>query len=151
MTTVELLLFSGIVGVATGWATHREDNGSQTPHFDGTLDYERTGGFISQRTSLHIEPDGKMRRGKPDGSTTTTTLSQVTMTDLQAKVDQAQFPMLATEYRCGCSDDYLHTITVDIGDTSYTVVADDLADYPARLRPLIVALSSMSQAPLTGD
>jgi hypothetical protein len=129
---------------------HRADGGDDTPHFDGALDYERTGGFISERASVHIEPDGQMRRVKADGSTTTSTLSEATMTDLQAKVDQALFPMLATEYRCSCNDDFLHTITVEIGDTPYTVVADELADYPARLRPLIETLSSMSRAGLTG-
>src|SRR5439155_15310271 len=97
--------------------------GDDTPHFDGALDDARTGGFINERTSAHIEPDGQMRRVKADGSTMTSTLSQATMTDLAAKVDQAQFPMLATEYRCSCNDDFLHTITVEIGDKPYTDLA----------------------------
>lgn len=142
---------AGVVGFGGGCATHHDNgdddgsDGGHTPPFDGTLDYERTGGFISTRTSMHIDAAGKMTWVKTDGSTTTTTLPAATMTDLRNKVDQADFLTLQAAYHCDCNDDIVHKIQVQIAGASHMVVVDDSSDYPARLRPLVDMLSSMTR------
>jgi hypothetical protein len=139
MTTIRLLLFSGLALVTITGCT---DN------FDGPIDYQLGGGFSGMHTSVHIEPDGKVTRTQRDGSVDTTQLDAVALGDLQGKVDQAQFPTLEPMYGCGgCADDIVHTISVRVDGSSYTVQADGSADYPDRLRPLIDALSTMAREP----
>jgi hypothetical protein len=140
---------AGVVGFGGGCATHHDngdDDGSDghTPPFDGALDYERTGGFVSTRTSMHVDAAGKMTWMKTDGSTTTTTLPAATVADLRAKVDQAEFLTLQPAYRCSCNDDIVHKIEVLIAGTPHMVVVDDSSDYPARLRPLVDTLSGLT-------
>ena len=160
--------WAGIVGVAgiaalvglaglSGCGSHgtggddSETDGGGDMHFSGTLDYERSGGVIATRTSMRIDAAGTMTWVKTDGSKTTTTLPAATMTDLRNKVDQADFSTLEAVYRCSCNDDIVHTIQVDIAGASHMVVVDETADYPARLRPLVMMLKSMTQTARTGD
>jgi hypothetical protein len=116
---------------------------------DGTIDYQLTGGFAGVHASAHIDPDGKLTRVKQDGSTVTEQLDAAALADLHTKVDQAQFATLEPTYDCNCADDVLHTITVDVDGTQYTVAADGTADYPDRLKPLIDTLEGMVEDPVT--
>jgi hypothetical protein len=111
----------------------------------GAIDYQRSGGFVGLQLGLHVEPDGKMTRRKTDGSTVTTQLEPAKLADLQNKVKGAGFPTLETAYSCQCADDFLHTISVQIDGTPYTVMVDDTATYPDRLRPLIDTLETMTE------
>jgi hypothetical protein len=45
----------------------------------------------------------------------------------------------------------LHTITVHVDGAEYTVKADDTADYPDRLKPLIDTLEGMVDDPISID
>jgi hypothetical protein len=112
---------------------------------NGAIDYQRTGGFVGLQLSLRVEPDGKMTRHKSDGSTVTGQLDAATLAGLQRKVDDARFPTLEAAYSCSCADDFLHTISVQVDGTEYTVMVDDTATYPDRLRPLIDALETMTE------
>ena len=139
MTTIRLLLFSILALAAITGCTHNSD---------GPIDYQLGGGFSGVRTTVHIEPDGKVTRTKQNGSVDTTQLDAAALGDLQGKVGEAQFPTLEPMYGCGgCADDVVHTISVRVDGSSYTVQADGSADYPDRLRPLIDALSTMAKDP----
>ena len=116
---------------------------------DGAIDYQLSGGFAGIRANVHIDPDGKLSGTKQNGNAVTGQLDTAALADLKGKVSQAQFSTLQPVYDCGCADDVLHTITVDVDGTEYTVMADGTADYPARLKPLIVTLEGMVQPPVT--
>lgn len=136
------MLSCGLVVLASGGCADSKD---------GAIDYQLTGGFIGVHASVHIEPDGRLSGTKQDGKPVTGQLSATELADLQAKVDQAQFTTLAPMYDCSCADDLLHTITVDVDGTEYTVKADGTADYPERLKPLIVTLEGMVQPPVNAQ
>jgi hypothetical protein len=114
----------------------------------GAIDYELTGGFTGVHANVHIDPDGKFSGTKEDRTTVNGQLDAAELADLQNKVDQAQFATLEPMYECDCADDFLHTITVDIDGTEYTVKADGTADYPARLKPVIDTLKQLVAIPL---
>jgi hypothetical protein len=135
MMSLRILVVSGLTLGAVGACT----NGG-----DGPIDYERTGGLAGGRLSLHVEPDGKATRVKTNGSVVNLQLDPDTLAELKGKVDAAGFPTLAPAYSCDCADDYLHTITVHVDGSDYTVMADGSATYPDRLRPLIDTLVDMT-------
>jgi len=111
---------------------------------DGTIDYQLSGGFSGIHTSVHIDPDGAMTRTMQDGSKRTGQLDAATLDDLDHKIDQAGFSTLDREYGClGCADDLVHVISVHVDGSQYTVKADDSANYPDRLRPLIETLRAL--------
>jgi len=128
MMSLRLLVFSGLTLGALGGCT--DDDA-------GAVDYQRSGGFVGNRLSLHVDPGGKATRMAPDGKTVIDQLDATTMADLQSKIDGAQFPTLDPVYSCNCADDFLHEITVHVGGAEYTVKVDDTATFPARLQPLI--------------
>jgi len=132
------LLSCGLVVVASGGCADSKN---------GAIDYQLTGGFVGLHASVHIDPDGKLSGTKQDGSAVTGQLDAAERADIQAKVDQAQFATLAPMYDCNCADDLLHTITVDVDGTEYTVKADGTSDYPDRLKPLIDTLEDMVSVP----
>jgi hypothetical protein len=150
-----VIAVAGVIGLGGGCVTHNlgsDDDGGgggddtgNPPSFDGALDYERTGGFVSTRTSMHVDAAGKMTWTKTDGSTTTTMLPAAMLSDLRHKVDQAEFLTLLPAYRCSCNDDIVHTIQVQLAGAPHMVIVDDSSDYPTRLRPLIDTLSGMTQ------
>jgi hypothetical protein len=111
---------------------------------DGAIDYSRSGGFVGLQLGVRVEPDGKATRHNPDGSTEIEQLDPTTMAELRRKIDDARFPTLDPEYSCNCADDFLHTITVQVDGTDYTVMVDDSATYPDRLRPLIDTLEVLA-------
>jgi|SRR6185503_7084143 hypothetical protein len=117
----------------------------------GTIDYELSGGFDGQLTTVHIDPTGEMTRTVERGTTETDVLDPTELADLHRKVNDAWSPLLDAQYRCRCADDFIHTISVHIDDGEYTVVASDIAKYPGRLRPLINTLWEMSRAPIDPD
>jgi hypothetical protein len=130
-------MFAGVaLGALVGCASDDDD---------GAIDYQRSGGFVGLQLGLRVEPDGKMTRRKSDGSTVTTQLDSATLGDLQSKVRGAGFPTLQAAYSCGCADDFLHTISVEVDGTAYTVMVDDTATFPDRLRPLIDTLEMMTE------
>lgn len=135
MMSLRLLAFSGLTLGAVGACT---DDGN------GAIDYQRTGGFAGERRSLHVEPGGKATRIKTNGSTVITQLDPAMLAELQRKVDDARFPTLEAAYSCNCADDFLHTISAHVDGTEYTVMVDDSAVYPDRLRPLIDTLAGMT-------
>ena len=118
---------------------------------NGAIDYQLTGGFVGLHASVHIDPDGKLSGTKEGGSAVTGQLDAAALADVQNKVDQAQFATLEPMYECSCADDLLHTITVDVDGTEYTVKADGTADYPDRLKPLINTLQRMVEPPLNAQ
>jgi hypothetical protein len=116
----------------------------------GTIDYELSGGFAGVHASAHVDPDGKLTGVKQGGRAMDRQMEPGELSVLQDKVDQAQFATLEPMYDCNCADDVLHTITVDVGGTEYTVKADGTAEYPDRLKPLIQTLEAMvSEDPIT--
>ena len=138
MMSLRILAISGLTLGAVGACT----NGGGGP--DGTIDYTRAGGFGGARLSLHVEPDGKATRVKTDGTTVITQYADVTLAELKSEIDDARFPTLEAAYSCDCDDDFLHTISVRVGGSDYTVMADDTAPYPDRLRPLIDTLEDLT-------
>ncbi|HEY0985819.1 MAG TPA: hypothetical protein VGD80_02165 [Kofleriaceae bacterium] len=138
MMSLRILVVSGLTLGAVGACT----NGGDGP--DGTIDYSRAGGFGGARLSLHVDPDGKATRVKTDGTTVTIQYADVTLAELKRGVDDARFPTLEAAYSCDCADDFLHTISVRVGGSDYTVMADDTAAYPDRLRPLIGTLKDLT-------
>jgi hypothetical protein len=150
MTTSRIILLSGIALGGLGSC-------AGTP--DGFVDYQLTGGLAGVHASVHIDRDGEVTRTKLDGNKETSRLDPTALSDLERKVEMAEFPTLEPIYGCGgCVDDFVHTISVDLDDRSrdrlhrglgsYTVKTDGSAPYPERLRPLIETLSTMSQEPL---
>jgi hypothetical protein len=137
-----LLMTAALVVLAAGGCTDSKD---------GAIDYQLTGGFVGIHASVHIDPDGKLSGTKQNGSAVTGQLDTAELADLRSKVDQAQFSTLQPMYDCSCADDLLHTITVDVGGTEYTVKADGTADYPDRLKPLIDALEEMTSVPFSAQ
>jgi hypothetical protein len=138
MMSLRILVVSGLTLGAVGACTN--DGGGA----DGTIDYTRAGGFSGARLSLHVDPDGTATRVKTDGTTVTIQYADVTLAELKRGVDDAKFPTLEAAYSCDCADDYLHTISVRVGGSDYTVMADDTAAYPDRLRPLIDTLKDLT-------
>jgi hypothetical protein len=112
---------------------------------EGAIDYQRSGGFVGLQLGLHVEPDGKATRLKSDGSTVTTQLDPDTLAALKNQVKGARFPTLEAAYSCSCADDFLHTISVQVDGIPYTVMVDDTATYPDRLRTLIDTLETMTE------
>ncbi|HSS03059.1 MAG TPA: hypothetical protein VLM79_38620 [Kofleriaceae bacterium] len=136
------LVSCGLVVLASGGCADSKD---------GAIDYQLTGGFIGLHASVHIDPDGKLSGTKQNGSAVTGQLDAAALAELRGKVDQAQFSTLQPMYDCNCADDLLHTITVDVDGTEYTVKADGTADYPDRLKPLIDALEEMTSVPFSAQ
>ena len=137
-----LLVSCGLVVLAGGGCADGKD---------GAIDYQLTGGFVGLHASVHIDPDGKLSGTKQDGRAVTGQLDTAALADVQGKVDQAQFSTLQPMYNCNCADDLLHTITVDVDGTQYTVKADGTADYPDRLKPLIDTLEDMVSVPFSAQ
>jgi len=117
---------------------------------DGPIDFNVTGGLSGNGdgTALHIELDGTTTRPKAGGGTETTVLDAMTLADLHAKIIDAQFAMLAPLYPCGCTDGYIYNTSVQIDGTQHTVAAEDLAQYPERLKVVIDTLKGIYQRPL---
>jgi hypothetical protein len=136
------LVLCGLVVLASGGCTDSKD---------GAIDYQLTGGFVGLHASVHVDPDGNLSGTKQNGSAVTGQLNAAALADLRGKVDQAQFSTLEAMYDCNCADDLLHTITVEVDGTEYTVKADGTADYPDRLKPLIDALEEMTSAPFSAQ
>jgi hypothetical protein len=135
MLSLRLFVLSGLTFGALGGCT---DDGV------GIIDYERTGGFAGVRLSLHVESDGEATRRRFDGVTETFQLDPAKLADLDRQVREAKFSTLEAMYSCDCADDFLHTISVHVDGAAYTVMADDTAEYPDRLRPLVETLVSMT-------
>jgi hypothetical protein len=118
---------------------------------DGPIDYQLSGGFIGIHANVHIDPDGKLTGVKQNGTAVNGQLDAAALADLQNKVDQAQFATLEPMYDCNCADDLLHTITVKVDGTEYTVKVDGTSDYPDRLKPLIDTLEDMVSVPFSAQ
>jgi hypothetical protein len=121
-----------------------------TGNIDGPIDYNVTGGLSGHGdgTALHIELDGTTTRPTAGGGTETAVLDALTLADLHGKIIDAQFAMLAPLYSCSCTDSYINTTSVQIDGAQHTVVADDLAPYPERLKIVIDTLKDIYQRPL---
>jgi len=119
-------------------------------NIDGPIDYNVTGGLSGHGdgTALHIELDGTTTRPTAGGGTETTVLDAMTLADLHGKIIDAQFAMLAPLYSCDCPDGYIYTTSVQIDGTQHTVAAEDLAQYPERLKIVIDTLKDIYQRPL---
>jgi len=111
----------------------------------GPIDFQVTGGFAGGgdgTPSLRIEPDGTATRAGQ-----TFQLDRMTLDDLDAKVEAAQFPTLAATYS-GCADCYVYEVSVQLDGSSYTVAADTLAQVPPALQAVIDTLKDISQRQL---
>lgn len=136
------LLASVLVAVIGGCA-------SRTEALEAPVDYQLLAYEATQRTTLHLEPDGTVTRTRSNLPTDTVRLAQATLDDIARKIEDAGFSTLEPTYGCGgCTDDAVYTITVGIDGARYTVQADSMSDFPDRLQPVIDTLRDISELPL---
>jgi len=142
--TIQMLLASSFLAGVIGGCASRTD-----ATLDALVDYQLLGSEATQRTTMHIEPDGTVTRTNAPGPAETATLDPATLDDVARKIDDANFPTLEAMYGCGgCADDAVYTISVKIDRTAYTVQADSTANLPDRLRPVIDTLHDISELSL---
>lgn len=118
---------------------------------DGPIDFEVSGGFTGGgdgTPALHIEPDGTATRDPGTAARKTAVLDRATMADLRAKIDDAELPILAPMYSCGCADDFVYSVTAQLDGSSHTVTADKSAEIPAELQTVIDTLKDITARPI---
>jgi hypothetical protein len=118
----------------------------------GPIDFQVTGGFGGDgdgTPSLKIEHDGTMTVTSL-GVTQATRLDRVTLDDLEAKVDAAQFATLDPTYpsTSTCLDCAVYNVSVQLAGTPYTVVVDETAQPPTALQAVITTLRDLARRQL---
>jgi hypothetical protein len=108
------------------------------------IDYRLTTASGEVKATVHIDPDGTTTRLVLGGRTDTRKLAPPVLGELRRKIEEARFATLEPAYRCGgCADQLVHTVSVQVGGTTYTVTAVETADVPDRLMPVLDALGQM--------
>jgi hypothetical protein len=115
------------------------------------IDYVVTGGISGEGngTSLRVQPDGTLIRQTRLGGTQSGKLDQVTLDDLVARAQSAEFATLCHSYVCrNCADEYVDQVSLQVAGTTLKVSASQLAPVPARLRAVIDMLETLVDYPL---
>jgi len=110
------------------------------------LDYTVSGGLAGQGdgTALSIDlHDGEVTQ-HAGGNTVHLVLAPAELAHLQQLVADAQFPTLAPEYHCSCSDMYVRAVEVRLGGAAHRVAVDDTAAVPSPLQSLLELLRALS-------
>jgi hypothetical protein len=119
-----------------------------------TLDafhYEVTGGptGAGNGTLLHMAEDGSVTLQTAARGTEQGWLDSLTLYGLFRRAITAEMPTLCTVYSCsGCSDDYVHNLTLWLSGVPYTVRAGFRASPPARLTSLLDWVQGITTHPL---
>jgi hypothetical protein len=115
------------------------------------IQYEVTGGpaGIGNGTSLYIAESGWSTLRTTEGGTDQGWLEIHLHYGLFVKATQAELPTRCKVYSCeGCSDDYVHNLTVRMNNVPYTVRASFRAVLPERLATLITAVRNINTSSL---
>jgi hypothetical protein len=119
-----------------------------------TLDafhYEVTGGptGTGDGVSLRMTQDGSVTLQTRERGTEQGHLDSLTLYGLFRRAITADLPTLCATYSCsGCSNDYVHNLTLWFSGVPYTVRAGFLATQPARLDALLDWVRDITTRPL---
>jgi hypothetical protein len=115
------------------------------------FDYVVTGGPTGNGngTSLNMAQDGTVTLTTNERGTQQGWLDGLTQYGLFRKATSAELPTLCATYSCeGCSNDYVHNLTILFNDVPYTVRANFRATMPERLSTLINYVQGITTRPL---
>ena len=112
------------------------------------VDYQVTGGLTGHGdgSSLTLDTRGVGTRTTTSGAIPVQ-LDPAALSDLNAKIRDAQFATLQPTYGCnGCTDGFVYDIAVQSGGRHYEVSFDESSAYPGGLRTLLATLKQLAPA-----
>ena len=142
-------LFEEVERVAEDMRARVTPKGTPTVlgRWDGTLVYERTGGFAHPNRTLKISPDGQATFTEADVDAGPLPLTTERLAQLQAKLDAARFFDLNDAYGTAADDGFVVTITLSQGGRTkaVTISQGNNDDVPVELSNLLVEVTGLAE------